>query len=271
MWCPLFIRSRTHRTVHCAPCTIYDQEHTEPSTVLIQMKSNVVDSTANDVYDGGNIGDDITHEDKSTLWDTSNQRVDAVGNDANVAATETTAIHQSQNSFSEGVFEVGLDASIKKIDQFVEGTKSFGDVLDDYAKVYADKINSNQLWSWEDTIPGGEDLTQKQRSIIKQQAVDAGLIPDIRITKVEGVRYGFADFESAGVVMKTQYLPENMWKMSDAEQFKWLNEQNGGSVEGYTWHHTETPGEMQLVPAGIHNITTHNGGRTAGMWADAPR
>lgn len=50
-----------------------------------------------------------------------------------------------------------------------------------------------------------------------------------------------------------------------AERTKWW------SIEGYTWHHTETPGKMQLVPTGIHNITTHNGGRTAGMWADSPR
>ena len=167
--------------------------------------------------------------------------------------------------------EGGLDTSIKNIDEFIGGNKSFDDVLDDYAKVYADKINSNQAWSWDDTIPGGENLTKKQRSIIKQQAIDAGLITDIKVTKVEGTRYGFADFESAGVVKETQYLPENMWKMSDAEQFKWLDEQIGGTVDGYTWHHTEIPGKMQLVPTGIHNITTHNGGRTAGMWADAPR
>ncbi|WP_354090553.1 hypothetical protein [Clostridium gasigenes] len=28
---------------------------------------------------------------------------------------------------------------------------------------------------------------------------------------------------------------------------------------------------MQLVQIGIHNITTRNGGRTTGMWPDAPR
>lgn len=38
------------------------------------------------------------------------------------------------------------------------------------------------------------------------------------------MRYGFADFESAGVVMVTTYLPEDMWKLSDAEQFKWLDD-----------------------------------------------
>ncbi|WP_369010154.1 MULTISPECIES: HNH endonuclease [Bacillaceae] len=37
------------------------------------------------------------------------------------------------------------------------------------------------------------------------------------------------------------------------------------------WHHTEVPGKMELVPFGIHNITIHNGGRSTGMWADAPR
>ena len=238
---------------------------------LIQKKSNGIDNAQSAVYDDSNIRDGLTDEEKTALWDLAHQQVGVFSNHAYATATEDSAIDQSKGASSKGVFDGGLDASIKNIDYFIEGTKSFDDVLDDYAKVYADKINSNQLWSWEDTIPGGENLTPKQRSIIKQQAVDAGLIPDIRVTKVEGMRYGFADFESAEVVMKTQYLPENMWKMSDAEQFKWLNEQNGGSVEGYTWHHTETPGEMQLVPTGIHNITTHNGGRTAGMWADSPR
>ncbi|WP_259392168.1 hypothetical protein [Paenibacillus thiaminolyticus] len=28
---------------------------------------------------------------------------------------------------------------------------------------------------------------------------------------------------------------------------------------------------MEPVPFGIYNMTPHNGGRTAGMWADAPR
>ena len=60
-----------------------------------------------------------------------------------------------------------------------------------------------------------------------------------------------------------------MWKLSDAKQFKWLNESIGGKVEGYTWHHTEVLGKMQLVPTGIHNIVPHNGGRTTGMWAYA--
>lgn len=169
------------------------------------------------------------------------------------------------------ILESGLDTSIKNIDEFIRGNKSFDDVLDDYAKLYADNVNSNLDWSWNKSIPNGQNLSVKQKRLIKQRAVENKYIPDIKITKVEGMRYGFADFETAGVVKETKYLPEEMWKMSDAEQFKWLDEQIGGTVDGYTWHHTEIPGKMQLVPTGIHNITTHNGGRTAGMWADAPR
>ena len=81
------------------------------------------------------------------------------------------------------------------------------------------------------------------------------------------MKHGFADFESANVVKETMVLPEDMWAKSDKEQFDWLNKQIGGKVSGYTWHHTEEPGKMQLVPTGIHNITPHNGGRTKNMWA----
>ena len=100
---------------------------------------------------------------------------------------------------------------------------------------------------------------------------ESGLIVKVDVKKAPGMRYGFADFESAGVVKETVELPKELWTATDKEQFDWLNEQIGGKVDGYTWHHTETSGIMQLVPFGIHNITPHNGGRTRGMWADAPR
>ena len=163
------------------------------------------------------------------------------------------------------------ESLIKNIEDFINGNKSFDDVLDQYVRLYADNVNSNKPWSWEDSILGGENLTQKQKSLIKQHAIDDGLIPKVVVNKFEDMRYGFADFEAVGVVKETKYLPEKLWKVSDVEQFKWLDEQIGGTVVGYTWHHTEIPGKMQLVPTGIHNITTHNGGRTTGMWADAPR
>lgn len=160
---------------------------------------------------------------------------------------------------------------LKNIDEFIDGSKKFDDVLEDYAKIYKETVESNKPWSWDDTIPGGDSLSASQRRKIKEMAVGKGHIPEITVRKASGMRYGFADFAGAGVVKETLELPESLWKLSDKEQFKWLDEQLGGASKGMTWHHTEVPGKMELVPFGIHNITPHNGGRTAGMWADAPR
>ena len=190
--------------------------------------------------------------------------LERIKNRVNKAASNSSELSENFASESGKI-------SINNIDEYTKGNKTFDDVLDDYAKVYADNVNSNQDWSWNKSIPNGQNLSIKQKRMIKQHAIDKKYIPDIKLTKVEGLRYGFADFEGAGVVKETRYLPKEMWKMSDADQFKWLDEQIGGTVAGYTWHHTEVPGKMQLVPTGIHNIITHNGGRTAGMWAAAPR
>lgn len=162
-----------------------------------------------------------------------------------------------------------LKTSLKNIDDFIAGNKNFDDVLDDYAKIYSEKINSNQRWQWDEDILGGDNLTRAQKAKIKEIAVAKGNLPNIKINKIDGK--SFADFKSAGIVKEIIPLPEDKWLLSDKKQFEWLDEQIGGHVDGYTWHHSEIPGEMELVPFGIHNITNHNGGRTTGMWAYAPR
>lgn len=52
-----------------------------------------------------------------------------------------------------------------------------------------------------------------------------------------------------------------LWLALDKKQFRWLDNAIGGKVDGITWHHTEIPGRMPLVPYD----------RTVGMWAHAPR
>ncbi|AYV74654.1 hypothetical protein C2H98_02420 [Niallia circulans] len=163
------------------------------------------------------------------------------------------------------------EANLNNIDEFINGTKKFDDVIDDYVKLYIEKIISNKTWSWNKSLHGGANLTARQKRMIKEKAVTDGLVPDVKVIKADGMRYGFADFKSAGLVLETKQLPERLWLLSDEEQFKWLDNAIGGRPEGMTWHHTEVPGKMELVPFGIHNITIHNGGRSAGMWADAPR
>lgn len=164
-----------------------------------------------------------------------------------------------------------LKVNLNNIDDFINGSKSFIDVIDDYAIVYRKHVDSNRPWSWGDNIPGGAILSSFQKRKVKEMAISQNYIPEIIVNKVEGMRYGFADFANAGIVKETVYLPEEFWELSDKKQFKWLNEQISGAKERMTWYHTEVPGKMELVPFGIHNITPHNGGRTKAMWADAPR
>ncbi|ANC79467.1 hypothetical protein ABE65_019045 [Fictibacillus phosphorivorans] len=163
------------------------------------------------------------------------------------------------------------NVNFKNIDEFIEGTKTFDDVVDDFARLYSEKIQTNKIWSWNKSFHGGEYLTARQRKLIKEKAIAGGQIPNVNVIKADGLKYGFADFKSAGLVVDTRYLPKSLWLKSDEAQFEWLDNIIGGRPEGMTWHHTEVPGKMELVPFGIHNITIHNGGRSTGMWADAPR
>jgi hypothetical protein len=80
-------------------------------------------------------------------------------------------------------------------------------------------------------------------------------------------------------------LPEDSYKASDREQFAECNKQlkeavekdpdlakkftpelleqikNGDTSDGYTWHHSEETGKMQLVDSETHAKTGHTGGR----------
>lgn len=81
-------------------------------------------------------------------------------------------------------------------------------------------------------------------------------------------------------------LPEDLYEASDKEQFAECNNQlkeavekdpelakrftpeqleqikNGDTPDGYTWHHNEEKGKMQLVDSDIHAKTGHTGGKT---------
>ena len=167
--------------------------------------------------------------------------------------------------------KVAGTANLENIDAFVNGTKTFDDVIGDYAKLYGDAVNSNVKWSWNGSIHGGNSVPTTRRALIKEKAVLDGLIPRIEVEKVDGHKFGYADFAGAKQVVETLWLPEHMWKQSDYFQLKWLDEQIGGHRPDYSWHHSEVPGKMEQVPYGIHKVTSHNGGKSTGMWADAPR
>ena len=147
---------------------------------------------------------------------------------------------------------------------------SNGQSLDDMAKLYAEKVNSNNKWSWMDDFPDAGELSKADKADIRNLAIEKGLIPDVPVnvtTDASGRIYRYADFDAAGLVKEKVNLPKHLWFESDAVQFKWLDDKIGGRPEGYTWHHTEINGQMELVPTGIHNVYNHNGGRTVNHWA----
>jgi len=96
--------------------------------------------------------------------------------------------------------------------------------------------------------------------------------------EVEGV---FPVFESAAVVQ----LPEELLKASDAKQMDYCNQKlkeevendpelakkftpeqleqikNGETPDGYTWHHNEKSGKMELVRTDDHQANRHTGGK----------
>ena len=153
------------------------------------------------------------------------------------------------------------------IQAFVKGEKTFDETLDAYAHLYSELVNSNDAWSWDEDVIGEHKLTRKMKREIKHKAITTGLIKSVPLRYASDIKCRVADFLSAELVREQIKLPEEMWLWSDKRQFAWLNEQIGGKVPGYTWHHSEIPGVMQLVPTGIHRIPSHNGGRSPGMWA----
>jgi len=245
-------------------------------TVRDVLKSTAKDTLyfiGQDYYDGKRwrdpLGRFIKNKNPSSVSKVKDKGIESSETSStSLVAASNNQLHLNKEESISGKLS---GANIKNINDFIQGNKTFNDVLDEYATIYKEHIDSNRPWSWDDNIPGGDSLSSAQRRKIKEAAISKGHIPNITVNKVEGMRYGFADFAGAGVVEETIDLPEYYWKLSDKEQFKWLDEQIGGTRKGMTWHHTEVPGKMELVRFGIHNITPHNGGRTKGMWADAPR
>jgi hypothetical protein len=132
--------------------------------------------------------------------------------------------------------------------------------LDGHATKYAELVNSNKPWAWSDV---GEGLGRTQRQQIRQLAQQSELIPTVAVDPITN----FADFSA--VALRQESLPTRLWSMSDRQQFNFLDDLIGGRPVGTTWHHDVVPGNMQLVPFGIHNITSHSGGRT--VWSLGPR
>jgi hypothetical protein len=131
---------------------------------------------------------------------------------------------------------------------------------------YAQLVNSDKQWNWDRDF--GIDLSDSQRSAIRRAAIEGGLVPNVPF--LPNTR--FADFNAVpGLVRNVETLPRNMWGIPEGQQYAYLDNLIGGRPAGYTWHHSQVPGRMELVPFGAHNMYGHTGGCSPGQWSFGSR
>jgi hypothetical protein len=145
------------------------------------------------------------------------------------------------------------------------------------APKYASLVMKSKPWRWTSVKKG---LTRAEQKQIREIARKKKLIPVVKIT---ALRYPI--FPKAYIKDDNKRLPKNLWGATDAKQFAWLNKdlearkpdynaktktfRSDPDQKKHTWHHHQDKGRMQLVEFGIHNNTSHDGGRTT--WAKGKR
>ncbi|HVE57387.1 MAG TPA: HNH endonuclease [Pyrinomonadaceae bacterium] len=145
------------------------------------------------------------------------------------------------------------------------------------APKYAKLVNGSRPWRWTSV---GKKLSKTDRKKIREIARKNKLII---IVPISAKRY--PTFPSSTIKADHKRLPQNLWSATDAKQFGWLNRdlaarnpnydaktqtfKNDPLQKKYTWHHHQDKGRMQLVEFGVHNNTSHDGGRTT--WAKGKR
>jgi len=147
-----------------------------------------------------------------------------------------------------------------------------------------ENVNSTEKGKIEKEKKNVKEINTRNESLEGQKHPETGVpferkkVENDKGEKVEGV---FPEFESA----KDVKLPKELEQATDAEQFRECNKQlkeavnkdeklkekfdaeqleqieNGDTPDGYTWHHAEERGKMQLVDSETHAKTGHTGGK----------
>jgi hypothetical protein len=134
---------------------------------------------------------------------------------------------------------------------------------------YVQMIIASKKWTWNDIQKG---LTRVEKRQIKNRA-DA-ILPVVPVDPITR----FPTFPKKSIIA-TLTLPQSLYMSTDDVQFRQLDNQmkikhpnfkrRNFKGKQYSWHHHQKPGKMQLVEYGIHNRTSHKGGRT--RWSLGPR
>lgn len=197
----------------------------------------------------------------------------------------------SDNSFSESLQDINLSdinlGDLKSSDFAPDVFKSNVDT--ESLNSENDMMTDLEQKSSSDTSESSSDGPRKIKTIrddlAGQPHPETGVIYEEKTVVTdtgEEVIGVFPQFESAFDAQ----LPKDLYQASDVQQFKECNNQlkeaiekdpslkekfterqleqinQGYTPEGYTWHHNEDIGKMQLVDSDIHANTRHTGGRS---------
>lgn len=208
-------------------------------------------------------------------------------------AVETALAAVAAESVAEAaVMETAEAAAVESISEFsISGATELSKTLSAIEKEIPREISNEKVDAVrQNEVFHAEILEETKQIFTMNEHLEDKVHPETNIPfiskeiKIDGEsRVGvFPEFSES---YETQ-LPENLHKASDSEQATHCNEQlsrayengsldteqftdrqleqirNGDKPEGYTWHHHEEPGRMQLVSSDIHEKTGHTGGRS---------
>jgi hypothetical protein len=210
-------------------------------------------------------------EDKSAVKDF----VESLKKDKNKEATEVA----NKQPFADN--PLGKMSEDKNFDKPVSAKKESKPLMPDLDPKDAQRYETPP---WETSWNPYSELKTRNEDLEGKKHPETG-VPYVRKTvkdaagnPVEGV---FPEFNSQFDVQ----LPEDLYQASDSKQARECNKQlkeavekdpelakkftpeqleqikNGDTPDGYTWHHNEETGKMQLVDTETHAKTPHTGGK----------
>lgn len=192
---------------------------------------------------------------------------------------ETGAVEPPGGPAGEGTLEHGGKAAESVLDGGKEGTLESGTKTEDLEAGAKGNAPPGETAAPEHLTTINEDLAglehpetgvRYEHSTItldsKQYDVIAPKFESLCDAALEKEDYAKSDYLQAKICNEklqdaVQNDPELASKFT-ADQLDQIR--NGDTPKGYTWHHAEQPGQMQLVDSGIHAATRHTGGRV--LW-----
>lgn len=138
-------------------------------------------------------------------------------------------------------------------------------IIDENGKIYIKTINESKEGQT------GDDGVIYERKTIEVNGVEVeGVFPQLNSTidvqlpeqLTQAKDSAQADYANQALKEKVDNDPEFAQQFSD-EQLEQI--ENGETPDGYTWHHSEEPGQMQLVSTEEHQNNRHTGGKA--IWS----